>query len=236
MSFIDVIIAQIVPHDCLQCGVEGDLLCFSCHEQLPKAPMLCYKCGAPSLGGMTCSICLLVTDLTEVRVVTNYDGVAKNLLYKLKLAGTQAAASVIARKLHEVLGDLDPDSIIVPVPTATSRVRQRGYDQARLIARELSKLTGIPCYSVLARSGQRHQHGLSRRERLTQLTDAYRVTKPYMVQARPIILIDDVMTTGATLEAAAHVMAAAGATHVGAIVFAQPLVRPMTASQQHNID
>lgn len=235
MSFIDVIIAQIVPHDCLQCGVEGDLLCFSCHQRLPKAPMLCYKCSVPSFGGMTCSTCLLLANLTEVRVATNYDGAAKNLLWKLKLAGTQAAASVIARSLHELLSDPDPDSIIVPVPTATSRVRRRGYDQARLIARELSKLTGIPCYSVLARSGQRHQHGLSRRERLTQLTDAYRVTKPYMVQGSPVILIDDVMTTGATLEAAAQVMAASGARHVCAAVFAQPLARP-SATEQHNID
>lgn len=169
-------------------------------------------------------------------MVTIYASTAKNLLYRLKLAGTQAAASVIARSLQGLLGEVDPDSVIVPVPTATSRVRQRGYDQARLIARELSRLTGLPCYSVLARSGQLHQHGLSRRERLTQLTDAYRVIKPHIVQGRPIILIDDVMTTGATLEAAARVMAGAGALRAGAVVFAQPVAGSPTASRQHNID
>jgi ComF family protein len=111
------------------------------------------------------------------------------------------------------------DVVIVPVPTATSRVRQRGYDQAKLLARALSRQARLPYLDCLARTGQAHQHGASRSQRLRQLTAAFRVRRQRAVRGSHIVLIDDVVTTGATLEAAAAVLHAAGATRVEAVVF-----------------
>jgi ComF family protein len=111
--------------------------------------------------------------------------------------------------------------VIVHVPTASSRVRRRGYDQARLLARAISKHTGLPHRPLLTRMGQHHQVGARREQRVTQLASAFRVSNPKPVDGNHIILIDDVLTTGATLEAAARALKAAGAKRVDGLVFAQ---------------
>ena len=140
------------------------------------------------------------------------------------MSGAKSAAAVIAKCMADKCY-LQPGAIIVPVPTATSRARQRGYDQARLLARQLSKQTGLAYSNSLARSGQMHQHGLARHDRLTQLKDAYRVKHLSIIKGAHLILIDDVITTGATLEAAALALRTSGASKITAVVFARPSVK-----------
>jgi ComF family protein len=125
----------------------------------------------------------------------------------------------MARSLIKVL-DTD-ECLLVPVPTATDHVRQRSYDQAKLLARALSRLSGLRYADCLRRLGQTHQVGASRRQRLIQLRTLFYIKKPRQVRGAKILLIDDVVTTGATLEAAADVLTMAGAKEVGAITFAQ---------------
>ncbi len=226
MSLIDTIIARIVPHDCLGCGAEGDLLCLECSDRLPNTPEDCYRCRRPSAGSLTCASCLDEGKVAAVCAGTVYSGSAKDLVWRLKLFGARSAASVMARRLTPLLSGADSQSLIIPVPTATSRVRQRGYDQAQLLARELSRQAHLPYRALLARSGQQHQHGLTRGQRLNQLDRAFRVTRPLLIKGLPIILVDDVVTTGSTLEAAAATLLAAGAQSVQAVVFAQPPAVP----------
>ncbi len=157
-----------------------------------------------------------------MRVGTAYVSVAKALIWQLKLAGAQVAARDMAIHLAPLIKHIEPGAVLVPVPTATSRARQRGYDQAKLLARELSRRTKFIYGDYLARHGQAHQHTRSRQERLTQITNAFRVKQQTLVSDAHIILVDDVVTTGATLEAAATVLRAAGARRVEAIAFAQP--------------
>lgn len=109
----------------------------------------------------------------------------------------------------------------MPVPTATSRVRRRGYDQALLLARRLSHETHSQCVIGLLRITQSQQVDASREQRLKQLAAAFRVTRMRAVRGKHIILIDDVVTMGATLEAAASSLRAAGAGRIDALVFAQ---------------
>lgn len=121
-----------------------------------------------------------------------------------------------------LLPQFEPGFIIVPVPTATSRVRQRGYDQATVLARRLARKQRLPYARLLARLGQAHQVGAGRAERVSHLKDAFRAIRVAHIQGAHILLIDDVCTTGATLESAARTLRAAGAKRVDALVFAQP--------------
>jgi ComF family protein len=131
---------------------------------------------------------------------------------------------VIAAGMRPFAGDglLADSAVLVPVPTAAARARRRGYDQARLLARELSRRTGLPYLDCLARHGNAHQVGASGGTRRSQLQGVFRVTVPgARLRGARLVLIDDVMTTGATLEAAAAALTRAGAAHMEGLVFAR---------------
>jgi ComF family protein len=220
MSFFDVLIALLAPHYCLRCGREGQLLCIDCSQSYYAVPERCYRCRKLSIGWRTCSSCRSSSSIRSLVPALIYEKEPKELVWRLKFHGARAASKVMAKRMINYLPTRG--SYLVPVPTATNRVRQRGYDQAKLLARELSRLTDLPYLDCLARSGQAHQVGASRTQRLKQLSKAYRVKKIALIRGADIILVDDVVTTGATLEAAAKVLRTAGARHVDAIVYAQP--------------
>lgn len=228
MSLVDALISAIVPYECLGCGAEGRLLCLACAAELQPAFPCCYRCRAPSQGCLTCADCQTVSALQRVMAAVTYEQLAKNLIWKLKFGHAQRAAKEVAALMGGAMDRQDDPAdsfLIVPVPTATTRIRQRGYDQARLLARELARLTRQPYVDALARQNQAHQVGASRHQRLEQLTGAFRVTKHRAVRDARILLIDDVVTTGATLESAALALRAAGARQIEALVFAQPKFR-----------
>lgn len=220
MSLLDRLIAIIAPHRCVGCGDEGPLLCGACSGALTRLPARCYRCRAVTKLSRTCRPCRATSALYRVTVGTNYETIAKELVWRLKFQGAQAAAGQIAEYLAAIYAGDDHNILIVPVPTSSKRVRQRGYDQAQLLARELADRLGRRYLPCLTRVGQQHQVGASRHQRLTQLTGAFRV-KSSGVTGAHILLVDDVLTTGATLQAAARALKAAGAKRVEAIVFAQ---------------
>jgi ComF family protein len=155
-----------------------------------------------------------------VFAATEYNGPAKELIHKLKFERAGAAADDIARILALRLPALNEDTVVSFIPTATARVRIRGYDQAALIARRLAALRGVPCLPLLSRHGRQRQVGQSKAVRRKQLQRAFRIKIPYPVRYEHVVLIDDVLTTGATLEAAATVLCKAGVQRVDAVVFA----------------
>jgi ComF family protein len=216
MSGIDRLLALLAPHECLNCGIEGDVLCRDCITELKPCDQHCYVCLKPSIKGVTCKICS--GPLASVNAATPYEAHAKDMLWLLKSSGAQA----VARTMAQVMAPLVPaNCLLVPVPTATSRVRQRGYDQAEVLAKQLSRLTGAHVAAALRRTGQTQQVGATREQRKHQLSTAFYVSKPYMVHGQAVLLIDDVMTTGASLEAAAQVLLQSGATRVEALTFAR---------------
>jgi ComF family protein len=219
MSLLDTLVGTFAPHDCLGCGTEGSLLCLACSSLFDQIPERCYRCKKLSPGNKTCTSCRSSSKLHTVQAVTVYEFIAKDLVWQLKFQGTQAAAKEIAGLMVPLLPR--QDALLVHIPTATARVRQRGYDQARLLARSISAQAKRPYLPLLARMGQHHQVGASRHQRITQLAEAFRVTNESAVKDAHIILIDDVLTTGATLEAAAKKLRAAGAKRVDGLVFAQ---------------
>lgn len=216
----DAVLSLFAPHICLQCGSEGLLWCSACQKNALPAVERCYRCHALADGGRTCASCRSSSALYSVRAATRYEGYAKQLIWKLKFeraqAGAGAAAELMASRLN-----IPEGLIIVPLPTSTNRVRRRGYDQTVLIARRLAKRYGLRNETMLMRLGQQQQHTARRAQRLSQLSHAFVAPWPDKAWGKHILLIDDVITTGATLEAAARVLKAAGAKRVSAIVFAQ---------------
>lgn len=200
MSIMDRLIGVVAPYECLGCRKEGSLLCPVCLAALP--PTNAYN---------------LIGDIAYA--ATPYQGIAKDLIWKLKSSGAQAAARVMAELMYRQLPD--KSYLIVPLPTATARVRQRGYDQARLLARALSRRSGLPFSNCLVRMGQAHQVGAGRGQRLQQLEGAFRVKSTAQIENKTILLVDDVTTTGASLRAAARVLKQAGANRVDAVTFAR---------------
>jgi len=121
----------------------------------------------------------------------------------------------------DTLPDLPKDTIVVHVPTASNRVRLRGYDHAQLIARRIAKSKNLSYAGILIRHGKSRQVGANRQDRLRQLDDAFEVKENKNDRHTPILLVDDVSTTGGTILSATKVLKDAGYKNVNAIVFAQ---------------
>jgi ComF family protein len=224
MNIIERLVGLYAPHMCSGCGNEGDALCTACIRRLPRPDRRCYVCHAPSPAGLTCLPCRQEsgTALLAVNAASRYEGVAKDIVWQLKFNRAQAAADDMARLMAALCRQrVRSDTLIVPVPTARSRVRMRGYDQASLLARAVARRSGATFAPLLVRNGKQRQVGASLDQRKIQMRGAYSVPSPQRLQGRHIILIDDVVTTGSTLEAAAGTLRASGSGPVEALVFAQ---------------
>lgn len=241
MPLLERLISLIAPAQCLACGQEGSLLCALCgRANFQMSPEHCFMCKKPSKASAVCPNCRSQSHITYVWSRTIYQGLAKQLIHDYKFARAQFAAPIIAAFMAEALPLLPRNTCLVPVPTATSRYRIRGFDHAHLLAKELAKQTGLQFCPILTRLGQTRQVGASRSERQTQLKHAFRLTSllpnnppthltssvpddrrmPPPTTIPPILLVDDVTTTGATLEAAATILQAAGFKTINALTFA----------------
>lgn len=224
MRIIEKLVSLIAPHDCLDCGTEGTLVCAWC---MPNAflplPDRCYRCNKLSRDSKVCTRCRRSSPLHAVWVCTEYEGLAKRLVHKLKFERAGAAALPIAEAMAETLPYFTKKTVVTHIPTATSRYRQRGYDQAELIARRFAQLKGLQYIPLLTRQGHSRQVGAKRLLRLSQLEGAFRPRNAYAAAGAEVILIDDIVTTGATIDAAARVLKAAGAKRVSAAIFGQKI-------------
>jgi ComF family protein len=222
---IEPIIALLAPHTCIGCATEGSLVCDWCREAaIQPLPSRCYRCHSLTQDSATCKKCRHKSDLAHVWVRTEYTGLAKLLVQKLKFERARAGAEVIARFMDEALPYSSANTIITFAPTATSRRRIRGYDQAELIARELARRRKLPFKTLLHRRGHSRQVGSDKLTRQTQLKDAF---YPSFVGMLPkgctVLIIDDIVTSGATLESAARFLKKQGAKIVCGAVFAQKI-------------
>ena len=213
------LISSVAPHVCLLCKAEGKAVCDDCLSGLYRPRRsACFMCNALSDDFKTCASCRRKTPLKRVWVATRYEAYVKQLIKQYKFERMRAAHTPLAQLISKTIiaGQYD---LVVPVPSVTSRFRKRGYNPADLIAADVAKSLQINKIRALGRHGHARQVGHNRAERLKQLEDTI-YSSSSSVSGNSILLIDDVLTTGATLHQCALVLKRAGAKSIEAAVVA----------------
>ena len=221
MTIMERIVSVFTPYNCIICGYEGLIVCEACLPAIcPAVPSRCYICHASTIDFAVCAKCRPSSKLRRVYVRSELSGTPKQLVHGLKYSNVQSVAVIMANFMTQILPE-SSSSLIVPVPTATSRLRRRGYDHTELIAASISRVIGVVKVPALVRLSQTSQVGSRRSLRVSQLKDAYRIARTGSLVDAHVLLIDDVITTGATLESSAACLKDEGVKTVDAIVFAQ---------------
>jgi ComF family protein len=220
------LVALLVPPLCAVCRepeLSGEVLCPGCRRLLIALPdPRCARCGAPAVTSLPrCPECrgrALAFQTAWAPVA--YESTARGLVSALKSRGATPAARAMA---SEIASRAPPGLLggtLVPVPAHPARQRREGMNQAACLAAALGRAAGLPVRRCLRRQpGSRPQVGLARGRRLANARGSVSVEPP--LPPGRIVLVDDVYTTGATLDACARALSAAGAREVAAVTFAR---------------
>ena len=223
----------LIPPRCLRCGSITDMpgaLCPDCWESVTFiAPPHCACCGTPfdvDLGpDALCAACAgKHPRFDRARSVFRYDEASRALVLRFKHADRTGGAATFARWMARAGAELIADAdLIIPVPLHPLRLLKRRYNQAALLGWDLAKLSGKPCrVDVLARVRNTKSHGhMGRTSRSQNLRGAFAVKKPAAVEGKRVLLIDDVLTSGATLSECCKQLKAAGALDVDVLTLAR---------------
>jgi ComF family protein len=218
-SLLEKIIEKVAPHHCISCGIEDNIVCDACiSSKLLPMPPVCCLCGQPCADWRLCNLCVNRSSIEHIWVGGTYEGLLERAIAMFKFERVRAASDPLSDVMLRVLPF--NDWVVVPVPTAPPRVRQRGYDQAALLARAIAAKRGLVASPALTRLHNTRQVGANRVQREAQSTKMFFTNKTKYVDGANVLLVDDVCTTGATLRAAAQTLKAAGAAHIDAVVAA----------------
>lgn len=219
--------SALLPPQCLLCELpvpasEGDtLVCALCRSRWRRvAPPHCPRCGGTLPPDGPCGFCAdWPAALTAAWASVWLDAGARTAMHRLKYGGWWRVADAVASAMHPI-PQLQVPSVLVPIPLGRRRLRGRGYNQAECLARALARLGGHEVRPDLLRRRRdtRTQTQLTPEARRANVSGAFEA--PEAVAGR-LVLVDDVLTTGATLGEAALALAAAGATRVEAVAFAR---------------
>ncbi len=214
------------PRWCVSCGREGEYICLSCSRSLPRImPPLCPKCGQPQSKATLCPSCAdWPAEIDGIRAPFQFDGVIRQAIHQLKYNNLRALAGLLAQLLSDYLGTSPvPGEVLVPVPLHPKRLRERGYNQSRLLAQELGRLTTLPVVNdclIRQRYALPQARTTTVDERRSNVANAFSC-RDRRLQDKQVILIDDVSTSGATLDACAGALKESGALSVWGLVLAK---------------
>ena len=215
----------LFPQWCIGCGREGNYICDNCQQSLTRnLPPICPRCGKPQSDGMLCPACDDENlGIDGIRSPFVFNGVIRQAVHELKYRNLRALAIPMAGLLYDyILENPVPGEVLVPVPLHRKRLRERGYNQSALLAKQLGKLTGIQVVDdCLIRDYHTPPQARTTNieERRTNVVDAFSCSNRKL-QGKSVILIDDVTTSGTTLNACAETLKKSGVVSVWGLVMA----------------
>ena len=215
----------VFPQRCVGCDSFGSLICDECAATMtPALAPRCDVCWMAFRWGSICSGCSSDRpEFQQMRSAFVYEGVARDAVIALKFRGLSSIAPLMAAMMAERILDWGPPvDIIAHVPLASRRKKERGYDQAGLLAKELSKHLKLPHEP---RALKRIRHTVSQVDQPDEDARRRNVADAFSAGSRSVegsvLLVDDVVTTGSTLDACAEVLASGGGGPVYALTFAR---------------
>ena len=180
--------------------------------------MFCIVCGCPTGNMCLCGSCRVPFE--RAWVFGERDGVLQRLVGTYKFSRVKSGHKVLGDLLMSILPELPPETVIVPIPTVSSHVRERGYDHMMLITKYVAKKRKLKIERLLYRKTSTKQRQAIAMQRTNQAKQAFAVRG--LVNAEvPYLLIDDVITTGATIKYASKALRDAGAKHVWVVAVAR---------------
>lgn len=222
MRLLEAFAELIAPTRCAGCDLPGTLLCGACDATLPRieADKACPACAAP-FGGLVCTECWSSEFAFEAALALGVlDGPLSRAVVLHKDAGEQRLGAVLGTLLGTVVnaewGEW-PDAVAW-VPPTRSALARRGFDHGRALAEPVATTVGRPAVALLDRAAGRDQRSLGREARAANAADTFAVRGRV---PRHVLLVDDVLTTGATLDSAANTLLSSGADSVRVAVVAR---------------
>ncbi len=216
MDLFASLLEVLVPTRCAGCDLPGQLLCDECARTLPYADpaWACPRCGAP-FGYITCTECWnRETAFTRGICVGSLEPPLSRCVTLFKDAGERRLGDILGSLVATAAGEWSGwAQVVVPVPASAEAVRRRGFDHTALLASGVARRLEVPLLTPLACAGGRDQRTLGRIDRARNVSDTF-VPRPGVVLPPRVLCIDDVMTTGSTLDAAAAALLSAGAEEV----------------------
>lgn len=219
---IDKLLNIVAPHLCCGCGKIGSLLCGNCkYDITSESYSSCINCQRPTGENAICTQCNV--PYKQAWCVGERMDTLQRLIGVYKFSNARAAHKPLAQLLDETLPVLPTNTVIIPIPTVASHIRERGYDHILLVARALARRRRLKASTCLQRITRAKQRDARRSVRIKQARHAFRCSRTLDPNV-PYLLIDDVVTTGATIRFAAQVLRDAGARHIWVAAIArQPL-------------
>lgn len=197
------------------------MLCEQCsRDELKLSVSSCFHCGKLTKDFSTCSTCKRRERPKHVVVGVQYRGLAKELVAASKYNSRRGGLYRMAEILNGRIADMQ-FSIVTHLPTTSDRIRSRGFDQSQILAKEIAAHRKLPYAPLLHRKHRDHQVGGTRSQRLERASSAYQAVNVSSIDGAQVLLVDDVMTTGASIASASQILIQAGAKSVDVAVFAR---------------
>jgi len=215
----------VFPPNCGGCDVQGERFCQECADSIRFIrPPICDICGRPLEHSGKCIYCAgKVPHYDSMRSIAAFDGPIRAAIHKLKYQNDQGLGEILARML--IKAGCEPNwqvDLVIPIPLSASRLKERGYNQSGLLAFPLALYFGIKYapYACWRVKDTKSQVGLSAYERWENVADAFQADNKF-VGGKRILIIDDVTTTGATINASSLALRAAGADRIYCLTLAR---------------